>query len=194
MQAAQQGVGFNTVLDVWRRRKWLAILVFPGALTVALSMAAFLPAIYKSTATILVERQQVPESYIQTTVTSGVDSRLQTITQQVLSRSRLEGLMSRFGLYTELRQRVPLEEVSERMRKDIMLEYKGRQGDGATVAFSLSYRGSNPQQVAQVTNALASFYIDENLKVREQQAGGTAEFLRIQLEGIKQRLENQERL
>ena len=197
MQAAQKGAGFDAALDVWRRRKWLAILAFPGAFAVALSMAAFLPAVYKSTATILVERQQVPEAFVQSTVTSGVDSRLQTITQQVLSRSRLEGLMSRFGLYADLRQRVSLEEVIELMRKDILLELKGQQskrGDETAIAFSLSYRGSNPQQVAQVTNALASFYIDENLKVREQQAGGTAEFLRIQLEGIRQRLEAQEQL
>jgi protein tyrosine kinase modulator len=198
MQAAQKGAGISAAIDVWRRRKWLAILTFAGVCTGVLSVALFLPNVYQSTATILVERQQVPEAFVQSTVTSGIDVRLQTITQQVLSRSRLESLMNRFGLYAELRQRAPLEEVIEAMRQDIFLEQKGqdkqeRGKDETTIAFTISYKGSNPQQVAQVTNTLASFYIDENLKVREQQAAGTAEFLRTQLAEIKQKLEEQEK-
>jgi len=157
----------------------------------------FLPDVYESTATILVERQQVPEAFVQTTVTSGIDLRLQTITQQVLGRSRLEGLINRFGLYADVLQRVSLEEVIETMRKDIVLEQKGKQQnrgkDDPTVAFTISYKGRNPQQVAQVTNTITSFYIDENLKVREQQAAGTAEFLGAQLTEVKQKLEEQEK-
>src|SRR5262249_26678921 len=125
MQATQQGGGIDVALDVWRRRKWLAIFIFAMVFTAVTSVVAFLPDIYESTATILVERQQVPEAFVQATVTSGIDLRLQTITQQVLSRSRLEGLINRFGLYAEMRQRAPLEEVIEAMRQDILLEQKG---------------------------------------------------------------------
>ena len=92
---------------------------------------------------------------------------------------------------------VSLEEVIETMRKDIVLEQKGKQQnrgkDDPAVAFTISYKGRNPQQVAQVTNTIASFYIDENLKVREQQAAGTAEFLGAQLTEVKQKLEEQEK-
>jgi uncharacterized protein involved in exopolysaccharide biosynthesis len=182
---------------MWRRHKWLAIVVFITVLTAVLSVVVFLPNVYQSTATILIERQKVPEAFVQTTVTSGIDMRLQAITQQILSRSRLEGLIDRFGLYADVRQRVPLEALIERMRQDIRLEQKGGEGGGqqrTTVAFSISYSGKDPQLVAQVTNALASFYIEENLKVREQQAAGTTEFLRVQLEDMKQKLETQERL
>ncbi len=197
MQAGQQGGGIDAALDVWRRRKWLAIFIFAMVFTAVTSVVAFLPDIYESTATILIERQQVPEAFVQTTVTSGIDLRLQTITQQVLSRSRLEGLINRFGLYADVLQRVSLEEVIETMRKDIVLEQKGKQQnrgkDDPTVAFTISYKGRNPQQVAQVTNTIASFYIDENLKVREQQAAGTAEFLGAQLTEVKQKLEEQEK-
>jgi polysaccharide chain length determinant protein (PEP-CTERM system associated) len=197
MQAAQQGGGIDAALDVWRRRKWLAIFIFAMVFTAMTSVAVFLPDVYESTATILVERQQVPEAFVQATVTSGIDLRLQTITQQVLSRSRLEGLINRFGLYADVLQRVSLEEVIETMRKDIVLEQKGKQQnrgkDDPTVAFTISYKGRNPQQVAQVTNTIASFYIDENLKVREQQAAGTAEFLGAQLTEVKQKLEEQEK-
>ena len=197
MQAAQQGGGIDAALDVWRRRKWLAIFIFAVVFTAVTSVVAFLPDIYESTATILIERQQVPEAFVQTTVTSGIDLRLQTITQQVLSRSRLEGLIDRFGLYADVLQRVSLEEVIETMRKDIVLEQKGKQQnrgkDDPTVAFTISYKGRNPQQVAQVANTIASFYIDENLKVRGQQAAGTAEFLGAQLTEVKQKLEEQEK-
>ena len=197
MQAAQQGGGMDAVLDVWRRRKWLALFIFAMVFTSVTSVAVFLPDVYESTATILVERQQIPEAFVQATVTGNIDLRLHTITQQVLSRSRLEGLINRFSLYADVLQRVSLEEIIETMRKDIMLEQKGKQQnrskDDPTVAFTISYKGRNPQQVAQVTNTIASFYIDENLKVREQQASGTAEFLGAQLTEVKQKLEEQEK-
>lgn len=196
MQAAPRGSGYEAVRGVWRRRKWLALPVFAGVCTAVMSVAAFLPDVYRSAATILVERQKVPEAFVQSTVTSGIDSRLQTITQQILSRARLEGLIDRFGLYADMRQRVPLEQVVERMRQDVRLELKGQQqnraADSPTIAFTIGYSGHDPQAVAQVTNTLASFYIEENLKVREQQAAGTVEFLRVQLDGAKKGLEEQE--
>jgi len=197
MQATQQGGGIDAALDVWRRRRWLATFIFALVFTAVTSVAVFLPEIYESIATILVERQQVPEAFVQATVTSGIDLRLQTITQQVLSRSRLEGLIHHFGLYADVLQRVSLEEVIETMRKDIVIEQKGKQQnrgkDDPAVAFTISYKGRNSQQVAQVTNTIASFYIDENLKVREQQASGTAQFLGAQLTEVKQKLEEQEK-
>src|SRR5438309_5919348 len=179
IQVAPKGAGLSAAFDAWRRRKWPAIWLFAAVVAGTVSAAVFLPNVYQSTATILVERQQVPEAFVQSTVTSGIDLRLHTITQQVLSRSRLESLINRFGLYTEFLQRAPLEEVIARMRQDITLEQKGsdkRSQAETTVAFTISYKGNNSQQVAQVTNTLASFYIDENLKVREQQAAGTADF------------------
>src|SRR4029453_6504136 len=99
MQAVQESRGFQGVLEVWRRRKWLAFVVFTGVYTATMSVAAFLPDIYRSTATILVERQKVPEAFVQSTVTGGIDNRLQIITQQILGRERLEGLMNDLGVY-----------------------------------------------------------------------------------------------
>ena len=131
------------------------------------------------------------------TVTSALETRLQTINQEILSRSRLEALIARFGLYGDLRKRVSSEEVIERMRRDIQLELKGveqREGRGTTIAFFLSYRGGDPPTVAQVANTLASFYIEENLKVRERQAAGTSEFLKAQVVVTKARLDEQERV
>jgi polysaccharide chain length determinant protein (PEP-CTERM system associated) len=182
--------------EVWSRRKWLALAMVAVPLAATLSLVTFLPNIYRSTVTVLVDRQQVPEAFVRSTVTSEVETRLQTMSQEILSRSRLEALISRFGLYTDLKNRVSSEAIVERMRRDIQLEPKSAEKEGrrATVAFALSYRGGEPRQVAQVANTLASFYVEQNLEVRERQAAGTAEFLKAQVTGVRGRLDEQERL
>src|SRR5205807_6438154 len=172
------------VLAVWSRRKWLAILAFAAPMSAAASLIIFLPNLYRSTATVLVDRQQIPEAFVRSTVTSALETRLQTISQEILSRSRLEALINRFDLYADLRKRIRFEEVVGRMRGDIKLELKGVEAKGqreVTVAFAISYQGADPGTVSLVTNTLASFYIEENLKARERLATGTAEFLKVQL-------------
>jgi polysaccharide chain length determinant protein (PEP-CTERM system associated) len=183
--------------DVLSRRRWLAGLTFAGALVTVLSVVLFLPDVYRSSATVLIDRQQIPDELVRSTVTSDLEIRLHTISQEILSRSRLEALVERFGLYGDLRKKAAVEEVVERMREDISLQLlKGtdrRGGDQrGTVAFKVSYTATEPQKAALVANTLASFYIEENLKVRERQAAGTAEFLRVQLEEAKRKLEQQE--
>jgi succinoglycan biosynthesis transport protein ExoP len=196
---AQGGLGLDNLLAVWRRRKWLAILVFVFPCAAALSLALAMPSLYESTAIVLVDRQQVPEDFVRSTVTSALEVRLHTISQEILSRSRLKSLIDRFGLYPALRQSLPEEALIERMRKDVRLELtgadqRGNQRGSSTISFAISYRGSDPQTVAQVTNTLASSYIEENLKVRERQATGTAQFLKVQLEETTKRLDVQERV
>ena len=187
--------GIGAQIAIWSRRKWLAILAFAVPACGAISLIIFLPNVYRSTATVLVERQLVPEAFVQSTVTSTLETRLQTISQEILSRSRLEALINRFALYPKMRERTPLEEVIGRMRDDIKLELKGVEVRGqrqATVSFTISYQGSDPGVVAEVTNTLASFYVEENLKVRERLATGTAEFLKTQLNETRKRLDDQE--
>src|SRR6266540_3633986 len=189
--------GLDLALAVWHRRKWLAILIFLVPFTAAVSLALFLPDLYQATATVLVERQLVPENFVQPTLTSALETRLHTISQEILSRSRLEALVNRFGLYPELRKKLSTDEVIESMRRDIKLELKSADVKGqerqATVAFAISYRGVDPNTVALVTNTLASFYIEENLKVRQRQAVGTTEFLQVQLDETKKKVDEQEK-
>jgi polysaccharide chain length determinant protein (PEP-CTERM system associated) len=197
-EEAQGRSAGELVREVWSRRKWLALAALAVPLAATVSLVAFMPSLYRSTVLVLVDRQQVPEAFVRPTVTSALEIRLQSISQEILSRSRLDALISQFGLYPDLKQRMSAEEVIERMRRDIQLELKSvDQKDGgkaATIAFALSYRGRDPQAVAQVTNTLASFYIEENLKARERQATGTAEFLKVQLTGVKSRLDEQDRV
>jgi polysaccharide biosynthesis transport protein len=182
---------------VWSRRRWLAVVAFLVPLAVGVTVVAALPRIYRATVTVLVIRQEIPEKLVSPTVTSAVETRLKTISQEILSRPRLEALRQRFGLYADLSKRVPAEQVIERMRADIHLEIKGTdtktETQAAPVAFTLAYQGTDPKTVADVANTLASYYIAENVKARGLQASGTAEFLRVQLEQTKVRLDLQER-
>ena len=180
---------------VWRRRKWLAIPVFVVPMTAATSVVAFVPNLYQSTASVLVDRQQVPEAFVRSTVTSELETRLRSISQEILSRSRLDSVINRFGLYAKLRAAQPPEAIIERMREDIRLDLRSSdpQRRGSTIAFTISYRGPDPDTVAQVTNTLASSYVEENLKARERQATGTSQFLKAQLQEARKRLDEQER-
>lgn len=194
------GIGLDRLRAAWSRRKWLAITLFALPLTAGATLALSLPNVYRSTATVLIERQQVPEEYVRSTVTSELEARLTGMRQDVLSRSKLEPLIQRFDLYTDLRQGESqgprMEAAIERMRRDVKLELREGATGGPrrqTIAFAISYGGRNPETVALATNTLASSYVEENLRVRERQASGTTEFVRAQLDQAKARLDEQER-
>jgi protein tyrosine kinase modulator len=191
-ESTPRGGGLDRVGALWNRRKWLGVVVFLLPLTAATAVIMGLPDLYQSTALVMIERQQVPEAFVRSTVTSELEIRLHTISQEILSRSRLESLIARMGLYPDLKGPRASEEAVDRMRRDIRLDLRDAGRGGTTTAFALSYRGRDPQTVAVVTNTLASFYIEENLKARERQATGTAEFLKVQLNDAKRRLDEQE--
>ena len=191
----RQGSGIHQALEVWGRRRWTGIILFLAASVPALSFVASLPDIYKATATVLVERQQIPETFVRPAVSDELETRLHAISEEVLSRSRLSDLVAQYEPYPALRGKVSPEALIERMRRDINLDLKGVERTwerGATVAFALSYRGRDPRKVAQITNALASLYVEQNEKSREQQATHTADFLKTQMDDMKKKLEEQE--
>ena len=176
------------IQDVLKRRKVQIIIPFLVIFTVAVIIAFILPPVYRSSATILIEAPEIPKDFVRTTVTGYVEERLQLITHVVLSRARLKELIDRFSLYKDMKGRYPVEEIVEKMREDIHMEtiqaevinpHSGMPGS-ATVAFTLSYEGKDPRILADVTNVLASAYLQENLKQREDRARATFEFLEQQ--------------
>jgi len=151
-----------------------------------------MPDHYKATTTILVDPQKVPEKYVSPTVSSDPGQRLTTITQQVLSSTRLQQIIDEQALYPELRGKLSREEIVELMRKDITLTVKQGSSNGMS-AFTIEYEGNDREAVANVANELAASFIEWNLKNREQQAEDTTEFLSSQLKEAKQNLEEQEK-
>jgi polysaccharide chain length determinant protein (PEP-CTERM system associated) len=170
------------------------IIVFLAAAAVAL----LLPSVYKSTATILIEQQEIPPEFVMATVTSYAEQRLQSINQRIMSSTRLLEIINRFGLYQDLRDKWSTEEIVDKMREDTQMEpisaevidrRSGRPAE-ATIAFTLSYEGEEtPQKVQQVANVLTSLFLDENLQVRTRQTRETAQFLEEELNKVKKTLE-----
>ena len=184
---------FRDYVRMFLRRKWfLIITVFAVALLTAV-IAYFIPNSYKATTVILVEAQKVPEYYVNSTVTIGVVDRLATLRQQILSESNLRNVIDDMGLYTDLKKKEPPEELVKRMQKDIILELAPTgHGEKALGAFSVSYLNQNPVVAANVTNKLASLFIEENIKDREQSVEGTSDFLKKETEDAKKDLDEKE--
>jgi polysaccharide chain length determinant protein (PEP-CTERM system associated) len=179
------------VRAVWRRRRWLAVVSFALPLSVAVSVVASLPNLFRSTVLLIVEHEQLRGIPVGQTAPSDIEARLQILNQENLSRTMLREFIIRFDLYPELRRKASLEEAIDRLRRDIQVEIKQRTSGRGTVAFTLSYRGRNPQTVAQVTNALASLYVDQGVQQRERQTRAV-QLLKSQLEETKARLAAEE--
>jgi polysaccharide chain length determinant protein (PEP-CTERM system associated) len=171
------------------RRRWL--LLVPVAIGVALVpfLSRYAPERYRSESLILVIPQQVPNDYVRPTVREGVAGRLPALTEQILSRSRLELIIQEMNLYPAERARWVMEDVVERMRSDVDTQVVG--GDDIN-AFRVSYESDDPERARQVTERLASLYIDRNQEDRANQANQTSDFLDTQLALAKQRLIEQE--
>ena len=185
-------------LEILRRRKWYILFSILLILFGASVYCVVSPEKYKSSTTILVIPQRVPEGYVRSTIGSRVDERLFTIWQQVMSRTRLLAVMEELDLYPEERKKFPAEAVVEMMRKTIDIQVVtgansgGRRRDSGENAFSLTVTHRNARSAMLAASRLASFFIEENMRSREQQAAGTSEFLQSQLQSTKERLEAQE--
>lgn len=190
------GLQFFTFQDYMRlfsRRRWfIALVTFAFAVAVTI-VIYFIPDSYKATTVILVDPQKVPDYYVNSTVTTSIVDRLATLRQQILSETRLSQVIDEMGLYKELKNKVPQEELVKKMQLDIRVEVGASPKAEKTLgAFSISYFNSNPNLAAQVTNRLASLFIEENIKGREQAVQGTADFLTRELEDAQKELKDKE--
>ena len=171
------------------RRKWLILYVAVPFLLAGILFCLVSPKRYKTSTTIVVVPQKVPESYVRTTVTGDVRERIEGIWQAVTSRTNLEKVILEYNLYPELRSYLPMESVVEVMRKHIEIT---RPRSAKSTAFVLSYEGKDPVLITKVANALANMFVEENLKLRESQAKSTAEFLASQLDSVAKELKKRE--
>ena len=149
-----------------------------------------MPDVYRAQTQILVNPQRVSDKYVSSVVSMGANERLNTLSQQILSSSRLEKILLDFGLFPQFRGKVSREDLIERMRKNIGIELK-HNSDGLS-AFTLSYTGDSAQEVAAVANKLADSFITWNLHDREQEAQGTTAFLANELTTTKSQLDSLE--
>jgi polysaccharide biosynthesis transport protein len=183
--AIKQGIA------ILKEHRHLIFVVSVMLAALGLVVVSLLPDVYRATTTILVDPQKIPERYVASTVTTDPNERLNTLTQQVLSVSRLEEIIDRNNLYPGLRRRKSREEIVDYMRKQIKIVLVQGSDQGLS-SFSISYDNNNRWLVASITNQLAASFINWNEEDRQQQAHDTAQFLSGELERAKQGLEDQE--
>ncbi|BBO85853.1 hypothetical protein DSCO28_64190 [Desulfosarcina ovata subsp. sediminis] len=183
-------------VDILNRRKWS--LIIPSVLVVLVAglVALLLPSIYKSSATILIEEQDIPADFVMSTVTGYAEQRIQSTQQRIMSTGRLVEIINRFNLYPEYKDRWTTEEIVEKMREDIHLDLisvdtidrRTGRPTAATIAFTLSYEGKNAATVQRVTDTLVSLFLSENLEVRKRQTTETTEFLKEETDRVRAQL------
>ncbi len=187
-------LGVEDYLAMVRRRMWWIIVPAIVAPIVAFSLSLLVPNVYESQTLVLVEQQKVPESYVRPVVTEELNQRLATMQEQILSRSRLQPIIERFNLLPKEAKR-PMEERVEMVRKLVTVsavrgDFGGR--TGGLPGFYIGFKASDPRLAQQVCGELTSMFLNENLRLREQNAEGTTDFIKAQLEKAKTALNEQD--
>jgi polysaccharide chain length determinant protein (PEP-CTERM system associated) len=172
---------------------WHKLII--GCLLLALSAGLIIylttPKVYESSASIIYQQQKINPSKLSPDEEKRIDEMVNTVTQQVTSRTSLEKIIQEFNLYPELREKLPIEDVIGKMRTDhIRISVQKTKGN----VFTVSYQGAEPRVVMRVTNALASKFIEENLRVREERASETTSYIQDELRMSKESLDKKDAL
>jgi polysaccharide chain length determinant protein (PEP-CTERM system associated) len=185
MQSAN-AISPKDIIDIAIRRRWLILTPLFLSLVFGIYYVFTAPKVYEASTLVMVEPQQIPENFVRSVVTEDAESMLGTINQLIKSRTNIERIINEFGLMPKNNPNVLMEDVIEGIKPNINIKVT-RSRKGAD-AFSISYKGRDPQKVMAITNALAGNFIDTNFKDRETQASGTSTFLENELESVRKRL------
>jgi polysaccharide chain length determinant protein (PEP-CTERM system associated) len=169
------------------RRFWYVAIPFFLISLIAILYCTYAPRIFKAETFILIERQKVPGEFVASTVTVDMNSRLRTIGRQVRRYTRLEKIIHDYDLYPEIRARATMSDAVGTFAQSIEVTASERQR-----SFKISYQGKDPQKVMEVTNILANLFIEDNLRLRGEQAAGTTRFLDQEIEKIEQTLKEKD--
>lgn len=176
----------DLVIERWRLITGCLFL----SITVGLGYYLSVPKIYQGTSLLSYEQQQInPTKMDPEQGRIRLQEAVATLQELVMSRNSLEKVITQFSLYEKAREKLPIEDIIEMMRKKITISPAAR-GD----VFSVAYQGQHPEKVMKVTNALASLFIEENLKYREERATETSRFTQDELEMAKKVMDEKEQL
>ncbi|MGD9730386.1 MAG: GumC family protein [Nitrospiraceae bacterium] len=200
IQGAEPTVGIADLLAVLRRRRTLMIGAGSLVFSLGLALAFLWPPSYKSTATILIEEQEIPAEFVHSTITSYADQRIEVIKQQVISRTTLWKIVEQYNLYADMRRRSSVEDVIKQFTDDIKVEVisadvidrRTQMSTKATIAFTVSYFGGSAETAQKVCNELTSLFLAENLRTRERQAAEATTFLQQEAVTLAKHIEEVE--
>lgn len=192
----ENATSLNDYFIILRRRKMQIII--PALIVVVLSVGvAFgLPPVYRSTATIMIEQQEVPPELVESTVTSYASERIRVITEFIMTRSNLLSIVEEYNLYPELRKEDDLDEILYQMRKSIdiipvsaeIIARQSGKASTATIAFEVSFESDTPETAQKVTDKLVSLFLEKNASLRTQSAEATTEFLGREAERLSREI------
>ena len=187
------------IIEIVLRRRWFIIIPFCLSIIAGIYLSFTLPKIYRASTLILVQAQRVPTDYIRSVISAGIESRINIISQQIMSRTNLENIINQFKLFSEpehekMYMEDKIKDIRERISVNIISRggARGARGAEGADAFTISYEDSDPERVMRIANTLSTYFLDENLKVREAQAIGTSDFLDDELNNIRTQLEELE--
>lgn len=176
--------------EIFLRRRLYFIIPAVAIFLAACLYAAVTPRKYMASTLVLVTPPRIPAELVRSTVTSGITERLNSISQEIMSRTRLEAVIDELKLFPEESKKMNREALVALMRQDIKVDIPQRTSENVGY-FAIKYTSKDPVVAAAVANKISSLFIEENLKQREQQAVGTSEFLSNELKTTKERLEVQ---
>ncbi|MBZ5628700.1 MAG: lipopolysaccharide biosynthesis protein [Acidobacteriia bacterium] len=179
-------------IAILKRRLWWIVVPACVVPIIAVALSYTLAERYTSQTLVLVEQPKVPDNYVRPVITLDLTVRLASMREQILSRSRLEPIIERFGIYKK--ENLPMEERIERVRKDIAINpiHSDVQRTGGLPGFFISFTASAPNLAQQICSEITSMFLAENLKVREQSAEGATNFIKRQLEDAKRGLDQED--
>ncbi len=177
-----------------RQHRQIILLVILGA-AAGLLLSLVLPRRYTSHTMVLVEQPTVPDNYVKPVMGEGLNQRLASMQEQILSRTRLQHLVERFGLYAKDAKRVPMEQLVERLQKSIKvtpLEAMPGTRSPELPGFNVDVTMGEARLAQQICGEITSMFMEQNLRLRQQQAEDTTQFLAKQLENAKAKLDEQD--
>jgi polysaccharide biosynthesis transport protein len=187
-----EGPDIGRYLDLVRRRHLHFLIPLLVGWLIVWGASWVVQPRYKSTTLILVEQPTMPKDYVQPNVSDNLQDRLQSITQQILSRTRLLLIINKLNLYSGARKTLSPDEKIEGMRKDIDIELVRDARNDEITAFRIFYSARDPHVAQQVTRELTDLFVNENLKVRQEASESTTKFIEGQLEDARASLSAQE--
>src|SRR5215469_17838554 len=188
----KKSINWQYYMALVRRRSWYFLIPFFLGWAALWVASWLLPAKYRSGTLILVEEPTVPQQFVMSNIAGSIQDRLQSISQQILSRTRLLNIIETDDLYSEYRPRLMADELVEKMRRDIQVEVVRAQNSEQLTSFNVYYSSSNPALAQRVTQQLTDLFISQNLEVRQEQSRNTTKFLENQVEEARKALSEQE--
>ncbi len=177
-------------IAILKRRLWHIIIPFVLLAPVGVAVAAYLPAVWRSEAIVLIEQPDIPPDLVRPTVTSVVDQRIQVIKQRVSASDVLIGIIDKFDLYRDARRTQPISVVVDKMRNAISIGFisAGGRRNSTTIAFSLGFDYGDPRTAQRVTNEFVSLFLSENVRARQRQAEQATAFLIKETAALEQQI------